>query len=32
MLQFMVLQLGGLALLMAMPQLALWLPGVLYTR
>jgi TRAP-type mannitol/chloroaromatic compound transport system permease large subunit len=32
MIQFMVLQLGGLALLMALPQLALWLPGVLYTR
>jgi hypothetical protein len=27
-----VLQLGGLVLLMAVPQLALWLPGVLYTR
>jgi tripartite ATP-independent transporter DctM subunit len=32
MIQFMVLQLAGLALLMAMPQIALWLPGVLYTR
>jgi len=32
MLQFMVLQLAGLALVMALPQLALWLPGVLYTR
>jgi tripartite ATP-independent transporter DctM subunit len=32
MLQFMVLQLVGLAILMATPQLALWLPGVLYTR
>jgi TRAP-type mannitol/chloroaromatic compound transport system permease large subunit len=32
MLQFLVLQLGGLALLMTVPQLALWLPGVLYTR
>jgi len=32
MLQFLVLQLGGLVLLMAVPQLALWLPGVLYTR
>jgi TRAP-type mannitol/chloroaromatic compound transport system permease large subunit len=32
MLQFLVLQLGGLALLMSVPQLALWLPGVLYTR
>jgi tripartite ATP-independent transporter DctM subunit len=32
MLQFMLLQLAGLAILMALPQLALWLPGVLYTR
>ena len=32
MIQFMLLQLGGLAMLMAMPQIALWLPGVLYTR
>ncbi|HUF82070.1 MAG TPA: TRAP transporter large permease subunit [Burkholderiales bacterium] len=32
MLQFMVLQLAGLVLVMAIPQLALWLPGVLYTR
>ena len=32
MLQFMVLQLVGLVLLMMMPQIALWLPGVLYTR
>jgi tripartite ATP-independent transporter DctM subunit len=32
MLQFMLLQLMGLAILMALPQLALWLPGVLYTR
>jgi tripartite ATP-independent transporter DctM subunit len=32
MLQFMVLQLIGLAMLMMVPQLALWLPGVLYTR
>ncbi len=32
MLQFMVLQLAGLAILMMLPQLALWLPGVLYTR
>jgi tripartite ATP-independent transporter DctM subunit len=32
MLQFMVLQLLGLAMLMMLPQLALWLPGVLYTR
>jgi hypothetical protein len=32
MIQFMVLQLAGLALLMMLPQLALWLPGVLYTR
>ena len=32
MLQFMVLQLVGLALVMAFPQIALWLPGVLYTK
>jgi tripartite ATP-independent transporter DctM subunit len=32
MIQFMVLQLVGLVLLMMLPQLALWLPGVLYTR
>jgi TRAP-type mannitol/chloroaromatic compound transport system permease large subunit len=32
MLQFMGLQLVGLALVMALPQLALWLPGILYTR
>jgi len=32
MIQFMVLQLMGLVLLMMLPQLALWLPGVLYTR
>jgi tripartite ATP-independent transporter DctM subunit len=32
MIQFMLLQLGGLALLMALPQIVLWLPGVLYTR
>jgi len=32
MLQFMVLQLIGLLVLMAVPQLVLWLPGVLYTR
>jgi tripartite ATP-independent transporter DctM subunit len=32
MFQFMALQLVGLALVMAFPQLALWLPGVLYTR
>jgi tripartite ATP-independent transporter DctM subunit len=32
MVQFMLLQLVGLAILMALPQLALWLPGVLYTR
>ncbi len=30
MLQFMVIQLLGLALVFAFPQLALWLPGVLY--
>ena len=32
MLQFMVLQLIGLLVLMTVPQLVLWLPGVLYTR
>jgi len=32
MMQFMVLQLIGLGLVMAFPQIALWLPGVLYTR
>ena len=32
MMQFMVLQLIGLALVMIFPQLVLWLPGVLYTR
>jgi len=32
MMQFMVLQLVGLALVMTFPQLVLWLPGVLYTR
>lgn len=32
MMQFMVLQLLGLVVLMMLPQLALWLPGVLYTR
>jgi hypothetical protein len=32
MIQFMVLQLLGLALLMMLPQLALCLSGVLYTR
>jgi tripartite ATP-independent transporter DctM subunit len=32
MMQFMVLQLIGLGLVMAFPQLALWLPGMLYTR
>ena len=32
MMQFMVLQLVGLALVMIFPQLVLWLPGVLYTR
>ena len=32
MMQFMVLQLVGLALVMAFPQIALWLPGVLYTK
>jgi tripartite ATP-independent transporter DctM subunit len=32
MMQFMVLQLVGLVLVMLYPQLALWLPGVLYTK
>ena len=32
MMQFMVLQIVGLALVMIFPQLVLWLPGVLYTR
>ena len=32
MMQFMVLQIVGLALVMIFPQIALWLPGVLYTR
>ena len=32
MFQFMALQLVGLGLVMAYPQLALWLPGVLYSR
>jgi TRAP-type mannitol/chloroaromatic compound transport system permease large subunit len=32
MLQFMVLQAIGLALVMIFPQLALWLPGVLYGK
>ena len=32
MMQFMVLQLVGLALVMIFPQLVLWLPGVLNTR
>jgi tripartite ATP-independent transporter DctM subunit len=32
MLQFVWLQLAGLAIVMAVPQIALWLPGVLYTR
>jgi tripartite ATP-independent transporter DctM subunit len=32
MMQFMVLQVVGLALVMYFPQLALWLPSVLYTR
>jgi tripartite ATP-independent transporter DctM subunit len=32
MIQFMFLQLCGLALVMSFPQLALWLPGVLYTK
>ena len=30
MLQFMMLQLIGLALIIAFPQIALWLPGVIY--
>lgn len=32
MMQFMVLQIVGLALVMIFPQIVLWLPGVLYTR
>jgi tripartite ATP-independent transporter DctM subunit len=32
MMQFMVLQVIGLALVMLFPQIALWLPGVLYTK
>jgi TRAP-type mannitol/chloroaromatic compound transport system permease large subunit len=32
MMQFMVLQLVGLGLVMVFPQLALWFPGVLYTK
>jgi TRAP-type mannitol/chloroaromatic compound transport system permease large subunit len=32
MLQFMGLQLFGLVCVMIFPQIALWLPGVLYTR
>ena len=32
MMQFMVLQLVGLALVMTFPQIALWLPGVLYSK
>ena len=32
MMQFMVLQLIGLTLVIIFPQIALWLPGVLYTR
>ncbi|MBM3354335.1 MAG: TRAP transporter large permease subunit [Betaproteobacteria bacterium] len=32
MLQFMMIQLVGLALVMAFPQLVLWLPGVLYGK
>jgi tripartite ATP-independent transporter DctM subunit len=32
MMQFMVLQLIGLALIMIFPQIVLWLPGVLYTK
>ena len=32
MMQFMVLQVVGLALVMIFPQIALWLPGVLYTK
>jgi tripartite ATP-independent transporter DctM subunit len=32
MMQFMVLQLIGLALVIIFPQIALWLPGILYTK
>ncbi len=32
MMQFMVLQIIGLILVMVFPQIALWLPGVLYTK
>jgi TRAP-type mannitol/chloroaromatic compound transport system permease large subunit len=32
MIQFMLLQLAGLAMLMIFPQIALWLPGVLYGK
>lgn len=32
MIQFMVLQLLGLVCVIVFPQLALWLPGVLYAR
>jgi tripartite ATP-independent transporter DctM subunit len=32
MVQFMFLQLAGLVMVMMFPQLALWLPGVLYTK
>ncbi len=32
MIQFMLLQLFGLAIMLAFPPLALWLPGVLYTK
>ena len=32
MMQFMVLQVIGLGLVMAFPQIALWLPGVLYSK
>jgi tripartite ATP-independent transporter DctM subunit len=32
MVQFMLLQLAGLAMLMIFPQIALWLPGVLYGK
>ncbi len=32
MMQFMVLQIIGLALVIIFPQIVLWLPGVLYTR
>jgi len=32
MMQFMVLQIIGLGLVIAFPQIALWLPGVLYTK